>query len=302
MERMEGTAIAKQGYFEGWYFKHQCGGSTVALIAAHHRAQTGIHTASLQVVMPERAYRLDIPIQQFRRQRRPFLVRAGGCVFSMEGCRIDCLLEGRALRGELRYQNLVPPKGDVMGPFRYVPGMQCRHSVFSLSHEVEGSLRWGDRILDFHHGNGYMEGDRGRSFPRRYLWTQCGWQGNSIMLSVADIPFCGGHFTGCICTILLEGREYRLATYYGARILEIGKRSALVRQGELELRVILEKDAAQPLRAPQNGDMTRTIYESAACRVRYMLRRESKTLFDFTGDQASFEAEWPEEEARARQR
>lgn len=293
--------MGNQGSFEGWYFKHQCGGTVVALIAAHHRDRAGTHTASLQVVTPERAYHLDLPARQFYRQRRPFLVRAGGCVFSMEGCHIDCLLEGRVLRGELRYQNMVLPEGDIMGPFRYVPGMQCRHSVLSLSHEVEGSLRWGDRILDFHGGSGYMEGDRGRSFPRRYLWTQCGWQGNSIMLSVADVPFCGGHFTGCICTILLEGKEYRLATYHGARILEIGKQGALVRQGALELRVALEKGAAQPLRAPENGDMTRIIYESAACRVRYMFRREREILIDFTGDQASFEAEWPEEEAPVQQ-
>lgn len=41
------------------------------------------------------------------------------------------------------------------------------------------------------------------------------------MLSVADIPMAGIHFTGIIGAILWMGKEYRIATYLGARVVKI---------------------------------------------------------------------------------
>ena len=46
------------------------------------------------------------------------------------------------------------------------------------------------------------------------------------MLSVADIPIAGIHFTGIIGNILWEGKEYRLATYLGARLVHLKKQKA----------------------------------------------------------------------------
>ena len=39
------------------------------------------------------------------------------------------------------------------------------------------------------------------------------------MLSVAEIPMAKMHFTGIIGVVLWKGREYRLATYLGARVV-----------------------------------------------------------------------------------
>lgn len=47
------------------------------------------------------------------------------------------------------------------------------------------------REYSFRSAWGYWEGDRGRSFPREYVWTQCCFRGGSLMLSVADIPLPG---------------------------------------------------------------------------------------------------------------
>ena len=38
------------------------------------------------------------------------------------------------------------------------------------------------------------------------------------MLSVADIPFAGTHFTGSVGSVFFRGKEYRLATYKGLKI------------------------------------------------------------------------------------
>lgn len=284
--------MSGQPFFEGWYFKHQQGEHTVAFIPAHHRDRQGVYTASLQIVTENRAEYVEIPVRDFRMKQKPFRVRCGDNVFSPSGCRIDCPFGGARLTGTLRYGPWTPPRGDIMGPFRFVPRMQCRHSVLSMAHSVEGTLTLGGQTLDFRQGQGYAEGDRGTSFPSRYVWTQGAFPRGSAMLSIADIPFCGRQFTGCIGFVWMDGKELRLATYRGLRILEAGPQGAVVRQGGWELRVELLEARPVALRAPQQGDMGRIIRESAACRVRYCLLRKGTPVLDTVCEQAGFEEDW----------
>ena len=112
------------------------------------------------------------------------------------------------------------------------------------------------------------------------------------MLSVADIPILGIHFTGIIGVVLLDGKEYRIATYLGARIKQVDKNTVMVKQGNFELTAKLLKKNAQPLAAPTNGDMCRTIHESASCEAYYRFCHKNKVLCEFTTDKASFEFEY----------
>ena len=113
------------------------------------------------------------------------------------------------------------------------------------------------------------------------------------MLSVADIPFCGIHFTGIIGVILYRGKEYRLATYLGARAVKIRDGEAVIRQGNRTLTVKRLEDKGKPLAAPVGGDMKRTIRESAACKSYYRLEVKGETVFEFTSPMAAFEYEYP---------
>lgn len=113
------------------------------------------------------------------------------------------------------------------------------------------------------------------------------------MLSVADIPLAGIHFTGMIGVVMWQGKEYRLATYLGGRVVQNSDGRIIIRQGALELEVRLVERKGQPLKAPVNGAMARTIHESAACRVFYRFRKHGRTLFVFETNQASFEYEYP---------
>ena len=112
------------------------------------------------------------------------------------------------------------------------------------------------------------------------------------MLSVADIPMAGIHFTGIIGAILWMGKEYRIATYLGARVVKIQNKMVRIIQGNLELDVRLLEASERPLKAPAKGDMVRTIHESASCRAFYRLRKEGCILFAFETDKASFEFEY----------
>ena len=192
----------------------------------------------------------------------------------------------------LRYGPMSRPAADIMGPFRFIPFMECRHSVFSLAHRVNGYIIVNGKCYYFCDGTGYMEGDCGRSFPRRYLWTQANIGGNSVMLSVADIPFGGIHFSGCIASVYLRGEEYRFATYRGAQVQALHDGQVVIRQGSDILAARLLEPAPHPLYAPRFGDMSRVIHESPSCKVQYIFKKRKNVLLNAVTSQASFEDAW----------
>ena len=280
-------------YFEGWYFKHQTPqGQTLALIPAFHFDREGRRTASLQVISKDQAWWLEYPASQLHISRRPFYVQVGQSVFGSQGIDLHIQQDGLSLCGTLRYGPFTVLRSDIMGPFRFFAGMQCSHAVISMGHPLEGELELNGERLDFSDGGGYIETDRGRSFPGTYLWTQCLWGGperGSLMLAIATIPLPVGGFTGCICSVLYGGREYRLATYRGARIETWSSADAVIRQGKYRLEVELLNERQQPLRAPVEGRMERTIHESLCAKVRYRFWHRDNLLFQRTDPNASFE-------------
>ena len=280
-------------YFEGWYFKHQSPqGQTLALIPAFHIDRGGNRTVSLQVISKDQAWWLEYPATQFHISWHPFQVQIGQSSFGEQGIDLHIQQDGLSLQGTLRYGPFTVLRSDIMGPFRFFTGMQCSHGVISMGHPLKGALELNGEYLDFYDGLGYIETDRGRSFPSAYLWTQCVWDGpefGSLMLAIAAIPLPVGGFTGCICSVLYHGREYRLATYRGARIEKWSPSSAVIRQGKYRLEIELLNERRQALRAPVEGRMERTIHESLCAEVRYRFWRGSNLLFQYTDSNASFE-------------
>lgn len=281
--------LSNIGYFKGWYFKCSTQDKTIAFIPAYHYSNNK-KSASLQIITDDRA--INIPFDTLKYSEKPLYVKIGNCVFSHEGIILDYKDNGLTLEGKLYFENPSPIRYDIMGPFKFVPFMQCRHSVHSMCHKINSEIKVNDQLYKFENTIGYIEGDCGRSFPKKYIWTQCCFDNNSLMLSVADIPFLGFHFTGIIGVILLNGKEYRIATYLGARIKQVNKNTVTVKQGNFELTAKLIKKHAQPLAAPSNGDMCRTIHESASCEAYYKFCYKNKVLFEFTTDNASFEFEY----------
>lgn len=167
--------------------------------------------------------------------------------------------------------------------------MECIHSVISMGHALHGCVELNGHTLDFSGGTGYIEADRGRSFPTAYLWTQCMWEGCSLMLSIATIPLGRFHFTGCICAMMCNGQEHRIATYRGAEIQKWSAQGTVIKQGSYRLEVQLLEQKAQQLRAPSDGNMNRTIPESLSAKVRYCFWREGELLFDHTATHAGYE-------------
>lgn len=280
-------------YFEGWYLKHQNKhGQTLALIPAFHIDGAGRPAASVQIISNRGAWWLEYPDEQLHISQKQFQVQIGRSSFSNRGIDLHIEQNGLSLHGTLRYGPFTALRSDIMGPFRLFAGMQCAHGVISMGHSLKGTLELNGERLDFSDGLGYIETDRGRSFPSAYLWTQCLWDGperGSLMLAVATIPLPVMSFTGCICSVFYRGREYRLATYRGARIEEWSPSGATLRQGKYRLKAELLKAQGQALHAPVEGRMERTIHESLCAEVRYRFWRGEDLLFQRIDRDASFE-------------
>ena len=93
-------------------------------------------------------------------------------------------------------------------------------------------------------------------------------------------------------SILWRGRQYRLATYLGAKAIRIQKGNVRIVQGDMELEARLLEPAGKALKAPTDGNMVRTIHESVTCRAYYRFQKRGSTLFEFETDKASFEYEY----------
>lgn len=279
--------------FCGWYFKCQSEGQTLALIPAVH-AFGGRRSGSVQLITEDGNWSVPIPGEAASVERGMPRARLGNSRFDETGLELDLRGEALSAAGRLHFRELTPIRYDIMGPFRFLPRLECRHSVVSMRHRVDGLLRVNGTDYHFDNAVGYIEGDRGRSFPRRYVWSQCSFDGGALMLSAAEIPLGPVSFTGVISVVLWQGREYRLATYLGARAVRIRDGEVVLRQGDMTLSARLLEAKAQPLRAPEQGAMSRTIRESVACRARYLFQAGGRTLFDFESGQAAFEYEYPQ--------
>ncbi len=279
----------QKDYFKGWYFKCSNDTQTIAFIPAFHRTEHR-ETASLQIITDDAAFNLTFASLKF--QEKPLAVRIGDNVFTEKGIRLNIRTDKLTAHGTLRFGKHSPLHYDIMGPFQFVPFMQCRHSVFSMAHRVDGQLTINGQVYHFQNGLGYIEGDCGTSFPERYIWTQCSFPSGSLMLSVADIPLYGLHFTGIIGVVMLNGKEHRIATYLSAKVQHIGKNTVTVRQDDYVLTAKLLEKNSHPLLAPDHGNMSRTIHENASCKACYRFSHKGQTLYEFTSDRASFEFEY----------
>lgn len=264
--------------FEGWYFKHQKGADTLALIPG--RAESG---AFVQLLFAGGARQFSVPEICVK----DGVIRAGNCRFSRRGCHID--LPG--VKGDIAYGKTLPLRSDIMGPFQFLP-MQCRHGVLSMAHSLRGSLIVEREIHNFDGGRGYVEKDSGTSFPRSYLWLQCNDfpEPLSVMLSIAHIPFGAVSFTGCICALTYRGREYRLATYHGVRIHASGPEQVRLSQGKLLLEIdAMPSHGGHELRAPVRGKMSGVIRESTNAQLHVRLWESGRLVVDQSSPYAAYE-------------
>lgn len=259
-------------YFEGYYFKHQKDNNVLCLIVGKSNSEEFI-----QVITND--FSCNVPLND-------------NITFLENKLSININTKEISLTGNIIYEDLSPIKYDIMGPFKYFP-MECSHGIVSMHHRLKGKVILNGDEIDFTDGIGYIEKDSGTSFPSSYAWIQANDFNEkcSIMAAVADIPFLGFSFNGCICIIQYKGKEYRLATYLGVKVVSCNKDEIILKQGKYNLLIRVDSNSAYELSAPNIGEMTRTIIETPACNATFSFSIGKKQIFNLKSTKASFEYE-----------
>lgn len=276
--------------FGGWYYRMQSDTDTLAIIPAYHKNRNR-QFCSIQIITKENSWYVSFPYEYMR--KNDFDMQIGLNHFGEDGITLNLESKNVKAFGNLKFGPLMHIKYDIMGPFHYIPCMECYHNIKSMKHLVNGSIKINHKVYNFRDAIGYIEGDRGRSFPKHYAWTQCFFPNGSLVLSVADIPFGLLNFTGTIAIVMWHGREYRFATYLGAKVIYIKSGEVIIQQGRWKLSAKLLEQFGRPLLAPVEGDMVRTIHEHVICKASYHFQVNDETIFSFTTDKAAFEYEYP---------
>ncbi|MCF0147663.1 MAG: hypothetical protein HUJ77_04610 [Clostridium sp.] len=282
----------KKCYFEGWYFKHQSKELSISFIPGINIKRNGDKYAFIQIITENKSYNIKYDYKDFSISKDKLTIKIKDNIFSLNGIIINIKNKDINIKGQLIYNNITTIKGDIMGPFAHFPFMECFHGVLSLNHTVEGSLFINYEEFKFNEDKGYIEKDWGRSFPDKYLWVQSNYFNNndlSIMVSIANIPFLGFKFIGCIAIVYYEGKEYRLATYNGVKIISYNEKEVIIRKGKYRLEIEIEELHPQKLLAPNSGEMIRTITENIACKARFKFYKGNKLIFNLNSDKTSFE-------------
>lgn len=294
----------KRNYFEGWYFKmvDATGDNSLVIIPGISKNDTDSH-AFIQILY--RGNQVDYiryDISDFWYSESHFHIMIGDNYFSRNQIILNLQGQKIQIKGKLTFNNRISfPKTwyhpGIMGPFSYLPFMECYHGVINIHHETNGVLNINGKIFDYQRGSGYIEKDWGRSFPKNWVWFQSNHFPDgrtTIMFSVANIPFLGTSFTGFLAIFRFDKRILLFATYTGARIRKLYWDDSIlvvvIEDFRFRLEMTLIHSDGCVLKAPLNGKMVRSIKEStdAVVRVR-LLTRKNKVLYDGTATNTGFE-------------
>lgn len=290
-------------YFEGWYFKliDATGQHAFAVIPGVSMDAAGNQKAFIQLLdgKAATAHFHTFPFEDFKAATQKFEVHIGDNFFSDHQIKVQ-LPDWKA---ELNFTGQVPWPSPlwspgIMGPFSFIPSMECYHGIVSMDHQITGRILYHNIEINMDGGRGYMEKDWGRSFPSAYIWMQSNHfstPGFSLKASVAKIPWIGSAFTGFIAGFWMQDRLIRFTTYNRSKVL----RAAVGHQTvELELQhpkyllqIAAKRERSTELASPILGDMQGRIEESMTAELHLTLRerKSGHLIFEDTGRHAGLE-------------
>jgi tocopherol cyclase len=298
-------AHKRRNYFEGWYFKlidRQAKRSLAVIpgMAADKKSHAFVQV--LDGVKNKTAY-VRYDISHFRYSKKVFEISIGNNSFDKNSIVLDIDDPDIRIKGKLEFENVIPYPGTltrpgIMGPYGFVPFMECYHGIVNIHHDILGSLEVDGEVVDFTGGYGYIEKDWGRSFPVAWIWLQSNHfdqEDVSVMFSVARIPWFGRHFQGFISFLRIGDKILHFGTYTGARISTLeysgGKLLAVLKDRHHTFEIRADNSEAGVLKAPKNGMMKREISESISAKVKVrLLDQKGVEIFSGTGENTGFEA------------
>ncbi|SCY31894.1 tocopherol cyclase family protein [Alkaliphilus peptidifermentans] len=290
----------KKNYFEGWYFKliNDKRDTVLGVIPGISLEADSKNSHSFIQVFDGIEGEVDyfsFPIDDFHSSNKNFVVQIGDNYFNSSKIKLDLENNNTKIQGTLSFYNIVPfPKSiiypGIMGPFSYLPFMECYHGIVNIHHNIKGALTINHENISFDKGYGYIEKDWGVSFPEAYIWLQSNHfaqENISVMFSIAKIPWLRKHFIGHISFLKIGDNFFRFATYTGAKIKRLKKYAngieAIIEDRHHRLEISATFSKSSILIAPQKGVMNREILESITSQVHVKLSDKSNNII-FQGE------------------
>lgn len=293
----------RRNYFEGWYYKIVNASETkaYAIIPGLAIDDKGKRKAFIQLLDGRKK-----TSEYYTYDGDRFIPRSGELDISIDSNRFrenSLELDLPKVKGKLSFLGNIPwPKPihspGIMGPYAFVPFMECYHGIVSMDHSIHGELSVNGEMIDFTGGRGYIEKDWGSSFPSAYVWMQSNhFQESdiSIKASVAKIPWIRNAFVGFIAGIWLKDHLIQFTTYNKTRLKKCriarDKVELVMENQNYTLEIIAHRDQATELASPILGVMEGRIEESMTSIIDVKLyHKKSKTIvFDGKGKNAGLE-------------
>lgn len=241
------------------------------------------------------------PIDAFSFSKSTYDIRIADSRFNIYGFKVNLKGENN-VSGTIQYSNHFKwPRSFIspgaMGPFAFIPNMECYHGIMSMDHMLKGTLSVNGAEADMNSGHGYIEKDWGTSFPNAWVWLQSNSfeeSGVSVMASIAIVPFMNHKFNGFIISMMHKGKLYRFTTYNLSRIskLQVNGGSFLIEVKNPFYKLIISGEQAEGaiLPSPEKGNMTGKIKESLSSEIHIKLMKINGTIiFEGTGTNAGLE-------------
>lgn len=288
----------KKNYFEGWYFKMVAndGSSIISIIPGISISSDGKNQhAFIQIIngITAQTNYFSFPIEEFSFSKKEFAIKIADNYFSKDSIIINLKDDNSSISGKIVMTNQVDYKSDrlintgIMGPYRFVPFMECYHGVVSLTHNLRGKLTINNEVYEFNDGQGYIEKDWGSSMPSAWIWMQSNNfidKNSSFMLSIANIPWLGKSFPGFLGFFYHNNKIYHFATYNSAKMhVEVADSSHLrikIENRKNIFAINTTSNSTGILKAPVQGAMDRRIPESIDAKIKItMMDKKGNIIF-----------------------
>lgn len=192
-------------------------------------------------------------------------------------------------------QSLFAPS--IMGPLEYIK-MPCSHDIISMKHTVKGTVSINGETLRLNNGTGYIEKDRGNTFPSKYVWAHSnGFDEKpdaSLFLSVAQIDKGSLTAIGAIAIFHDGEKEVRFATYLGSRVrVEVNNEQStykvILSDPFKRLEATVSLSNGSELIAPMNAGMDYPIKETVKSDVSLIFSEKNRDPIKLNSDNGAAE-------------
>lgn len=296
----------KNHYFEGWYYKFVTADQklSIAFIPGISMNPKDSHTF-IQVFISKndelKTHYFAFKSDDFIYSHDQFQVQIAKNLFTLNELHVNLSHEEMSVNGSIYLNNAISLnkniyQPNIMGPFAYIPFMECNHGVISMMSNLKGTLTINNENYTFDDGKAYIEKDWGKSFPKSYIWLQSNHFNNpktSFMFSYATIPFMKMSFKGLIVNLIYNEKEYRFATYNRTKIIqkhiESNTIDFILKKGRYKLHVYAKKEHDVELRSPSLGLMNQTIKEGLSGIIKLKLYEKNELIYEDEGSNSGIE-------------